>query len=66
MPKREVRVFVLKRETHIQSVSERESHVLTTQCEARVLKQTLTKHEAKTRVQAQMVRIKADPKSLHP
>ena len=66
MPKREVRALVPKRETRIQPVLERNSRILTTQCEVRVLNQIVPKREAKTRIQPQMARIKADPKSPHP
>ena len=43
-----------------------DSRVLTTQHEVRVLQQILPKREVKTRIQTQMARIKADPKSPHP
>jgi len=64
--KREVRVFAPKRESRVKSAPKRDSHVHTTQREVCVLQQTLPKCEAKTRVQPQMARIKANPKSPHP
>jgi len=66
MLKREVRIFVPKRETRVQFAPERDSCILTTQCEVRILLQTLQKHEVKTHIQSQMARIKVDPKSPHP
>jgi len=74
-PKREVRVLAPKRETHVQSMLERDSRVPTTQREVCVLKQTLPKREAQTRVLSQKhkVRIQSnmslnhtEPKSPHP
>jgi len=55
-----VRLLAPKCETHIQSVPERDSRVLTTQCKARILKQIVPKREGKTRFQPQMAKIKAE------
>jgi len=65
MLKREVCIFVSKWEIRIKSTPKRNSRVLTTYREVHVLQQTLPKCVAKSRVQPQMVRIKADPKSPH-
>jgi len=55
--KRDVRVLVLKRETHVQSVPECDSYVPTTKHKDCVLKQTLPKCEAQTRVSSQKCKI---------
>jgi len=49
-PKREVHVLVPKHETCVQTVPKHNFYVPTTQHEVHVLKQTLPKCEAKTRI----------------
>jgi len=53
IPKREIHVLAPKCETRVQSVPGRDSRVPTTQREVCVLKQTLPKCEAQTRVSSQ-------------
>jgi len=58
MPKSEVRFFVPKCETRVQSVPECDSRVPTAQREVCVLKQTLPKRKAQTRVLSQKCKVR--------